>query len=68
MNLLNPRDDKAAAVASQAADTVRAALTFIVPQDTKPYFHSSALTGGLPEVFFETEEQTVTIRNMRPVA
>lgn len=68
MNPLNPRDGEAAAVASQAADTVRATLTFIVPQDTKPYFHSSALTGGLSKVFFETEERTVTIRNMRPVA
>ena len=40
---------------------VRAPLTFIVPQDTKPCFHSSALTGGLPKVFFETEERVVTI-------
>ena len=68
MNPLNPREDDAAAVASQAADTVRATLTFAVPQETKPYFHSSALTGGSPKVFFETEERTVTIRNMRPMA
>lgn len=47
---------------------VRAPLTFIVPQDAKPYFHSSALTGGQPKVFFETEDRTVTIRDMRPVA
>jgi hypothetical protein len=47
---------------------VRAPLTFIVPQDTKPYFHSSALTGGLPKVFFETEERVVTIQDMRPLA
>ncbi len=47
---------------------VRAPLTFIVPQDTKPYFHSSALTGGLSKVFFETEERVVTIQDMRPLA
>ncbi len=47
---------------------VRAPLTFIVPQDTKPYFHSSALTGGPPKVFFETEERVVTIQDMRPLA
>ena len=68
MNPLNPREDEPAAAASQAADNVRAAITFAVPQDTKPYFHSSALTGGLPKTFFETEERTVTICSMRPVA
>ncbi len=47
---------------------VRAPLTFIVPQDTKPCFHSSVLTGGLPKVVFETEERVVTIRDMRPLA
>jgi hypothetical protein len=53
---------------SPAEGEVRAPLTFIVPQETKPYFNSSALTGGLPEVFFETEEREVTIRDMRPLA
>ncbi|MCH8997933.1 MAG: methyltransferase [Proteobacteria bacterium] len=43
-------------------------MTFIVPQDTKPCFHSSALTGGLPKVFFETEDRMVAIRDMRPLA
>ncbi len=47
---------------------VRAPLTFIVPQNSKPYFQSSALTGGQPKVFFETEDRTVTIRDMRPLA
>ncbi len=47
---------------------VRAPLTFIVPQDTKPRFESSALTGGAPNVFFETEDRVVTIRDMRPIA
>lgn len=51
-----------------AEDEVQAPLTFIVPQDSKPYFRSAALTGGLPEIHFETEDRTVQIRNMRPVA
>jgi hypothetical protein len=46
---------------------VRAALTFITPQDTKPVFHSSAVTGGAPKVFFDTERHTVEIRDMRPL-
>ena len=50
-----------------AEGDVQASLTFIVPQDGKPSFHSSALTGGLPKVFFETEERQVTIRDARPV-
>lgn len=47
---------------------IEAPLTFIVPQDSKPYFKSSALTGGMPEVHFKTEDRTVTIRDARPVA
>jgi hypothetical protein len=47
---------------------VRATLTFAIPQDTKPYFNSSAITGGLPEIFFKTEDCPVDIRSMRPVA
>jgi len=47
---------------------VLAALTFIVPQDSKPYFQSSALTGGVPRVFFKTEDLTVPIQDMRPLA
>ena len=53
---------------SRTEADVRAPLTFIVPQDSKPCFHSSALTGGQPKVFFETEDRTVTIRDMRPLA
>lgn len=47
---------------------VEAPLTFIVPQDSKPYFKSSALTGGEPEVHFRTEERPVAIHDMRPHA
>jgi hypothetical protein len=38
-----------------------------VPQETKPYFKSTALTGGAAEVFFKSEDHTVTIRDMRPI-
>ena len=50
---------------SKPQSEVRAPLTFIVRQDTKPYFKSSALTGGVPEIFFETESRTVAIHDMR---
>jgi hypothetical protein len=51
-----------------APEDVRAALTFIVPQQTKPSFESSALTGGDPRVHFATENREVTIHDMRPDA
>lgn len=50
------------------ANDVRGALTFIVPQGTKPYFESSALTGGEPKVHFETQNRFVDLRDMRRVA
>lgn len=53
--------------APAGADVV-AALTFIVPQDTKPSFHSTALTGGTQKLFFETESVAVTIADMRPLS
>jgi hypothetical protein len=56
------------AVPQGGAQDVRAALNFIVPQDTKPYFQSSASTGGAPKVFFRTEAHEVTIHDMRPAA
>ena len=49
-------------------EAVRAALTFIVPQDTKPYFKSAALTGADPEVHFQTEQREVEINDMRRLA
>ena len=49
-------------------NAVRAELTCIVRQDEKPYFESSALTGGQAKVFFETENLGVTIRDTRPLA
>jgi hypothetical protein len=47
---------------------VSAPLTFITRQDTKPVFESSAITGGAPRVFFDTERHTVAIHDMRPFA
>ncbi len=46
-------------------NTVQASLCFIVHQDTKPYFKSSALTGGLPEVHFQTEMRQVALHDLR---
>jgi hypothetical protein len=47
---------------------VRAELTFITPSDQKPVFHSAAITGGAPRVFFETERHSVAIQDLRPLA
>ena len=53
--------------APAGADVV-ASLTFIVPQDAKPVFHSTALTGGTQKLFFETESIEVPIADMRPLS
>lgn len=50
------------------ASTVAAPLTFIIPQDEKPSYHSQALTGGEPKFFFEMEAREVEISDMRPAA
>ena len=47
---------------------IRAPLNFIRRQDTKPVFHSAALTGGLPKIFFDIEVHTVPISDMRKIA
>ncbi|MDX1581945.1 MAG: hypothetical protein R3360_10015, partial [Alphaproteobacteria bacterium] len=52
----------------QAAQSVKARLTFIVPQEEKPKFLSQALTGGESEYLFEAEEHEVEIRDLRPAA
>jgi hypothetical protein len=49
------------------ADDVRAALTFLVPQESKPRFESAALTGGEPRIHFRTERREVTVHSMRPL-
>jgi hypothetical protein len=55
-------------LASQPHEDLRAALTFIVPQESKPYFESSAVTGGEPRVHFATEQREVLLHDMRPLA
>ena len=54
--------------APRSVADVSGALYFIRPQDSKPVFHSSALTGGDPEIFFEIEAHTVPIGDMRAIA
>ena len=48
-------------------DDVRAELTFLVPQETKPRFESAALTGSEPKIHFRTERRQVAIHSMRPL-
>lgn len=55
------------ATAGPGAD-INTALNFIAPQKTKPYFHSTALTGGAQEIFFQSESHTVAISDMRDIA
>ena len=62
------REEPAPPAAATSAHDVRGALTFIVPQETKPYFESAALTGGEPRVHFRTEVRRVDVRDMRRVA
>ena len=47
---------------------ISASLNFIRRQDNKPTFQSSALTGGAPKYFYDTEAHTVTISDMREIA
>ncbi len=54
------------ASALQSVANVLGALSFR-PRNTKPRFHSSAPTGGVPEEFFEIDEHTVPIVDMREI-
>jgi hypothetical protein len=54
--------------AGEPLPSVEGALSFIVPQDTKPVFHSTALTGGEAKIFFELEDVSVPVSDMRPIA
>ncbi|MGI9423701.1 MAG: CmcJ/NvfI family oxidoreductase [Hyphomicrobiaceae bacterium] len=56
-----------AAKPQQSDMKVSASLNFIKRQDTKPVFHSAALTGRAPEYLYETEAHAVTISNMREI-
>ncbi len=46
----------------------KAPLNFIRRQDTKPVFHSAALTSGQMKFFFDPEAHTVPISDMREIA
>ena len=56
-----------ASTKTHPSEEVRAPLNFIKRQDTKPVFHSSALTGDKPEYFYEHEAHTVSIADMRDI-
>ena len=61
----------AAATVDESLDwitQIRAPLNFISRQDTKPVFHSAALTGSEIEYFFDTEAHSVAISDMREIA
>ena len=42
-------------------------ITFIKKQKTKPYYHSSAITGMIPKLYFKTESRNVHIKNARKI-
>lgn len=48
--------------------SITAPLGFTVPQKEKPVFHSAALTGGDPKIFFKVDQIPVDIDDMRPIA
>ena len=50
-----------------ALPSVNGTLSFIVPQETKPVFHSTALTGGEAKLFFEIVDVEVEVADMRAI-
>ncbi|WP_421709752.1 CmcJ/NvfI family oxidoreductase [Algihabitans sp.] len=52
----------------EASGAVVGSLNFIRRQSRKPVIHSAALTGGAPRFFFETEERSVPLTDLRPLA
>ncbi|WP_208539088.1 CmcJ/NvfI family oxidoreductase [Algihabitans albus] len=52
----------------EASGAVVGSLNFIRRQDSKPVIHSAALTGDVPRFFFGTEERSVSLADMRPLA
>ena len=67
---LQAADSRASdATSDQSPDqAIVAPLGFIVRQAEKPVFHSSALTGGAPKLFFDVEDVDVRVEDMRPIA
>lgn len=53
---------------ADSANSVTAPISFIVPQDEKPFYRGQALTGGEPEFAFSLEEHDVSIADCRPMA
>ena len=51
-----------------AVTALEAPLNFIRRQDTKPVFHSAALTSGQMNFFFDPEAHTVPISDIREIA
>ncbi len=51
-----------------AVTDLKAPLNFIRRQDTKPVFHSAALTSSQTKFFFDPEVHTVAISDMREIA
>ena len=51
-----------------AADAIKASLTFMRPQDSKPYFHSARMSDGPPKIFFDTDDHAIEIGDMRAIA
>ena len=67
MNHVAP-DSSFVADTRQAVADLRAPLNFIERQDTKPVFHSAALTGGDMKYFFKYEPHVVPISDMREIS
>ena len=44
---------------------IKAEITFIKKQKTKPYYDSSAITGLVPKLYFKTEKKQVILSNAR---
>jgi len=60
--------DLSQAMPHRLPTATRAPMDFIRRQLGKPAFHSSALTGGRMQFFFESESHTVPVDNMREIA
>ena len=52
------------ALPADASTAVTGALTYIRPQSSKPYFHSSSLTGDKPRFFFDSEVRGISPRDL----
>ena len=46
-------------------DKIKVNLKFVVSQNSKPYFESSALTGDIPKIYFKTEWKSIDIQDLR---